>query len=106
MELIRVKINVIFTTKYCVFNPSFISIDFSFSLNLIFIVLFFKCLPTCSCMESCVFGGEDFPKENRKPANGQQTLCQLKLAIFYTRCCTPFFIHLFLFYCFQISKLL
>jgi hypothetical protein len=31
--------------------------------------------PTCSCMESCVFGGEDFPKENRKPANGQQTLC-------------------------------
>ncbi len=35
----------------------------------------FSLCTTCSCMESCVFEGEDFPKENRKPANKQQTLC-------------------------------
>src|SRR5690606_2292810 len=39
----------------------------------------------------------DFPKENRMPANVQPTLCQLKLAIFYTRCCMQCFFYLFSF---------
>ena len=37
-------------------------------------------------MESCVFACEDFPKENQKLANEQQTLVKLKLAIFYILC--------------------
>src|SRR5690606_15145196 len=63
---------------------------------------------TFSCMESCVFEGEDFPKENRKPANKQQPLCQLKLAIFYTRCCKYVARHLskHVQFCFPFSNIL